>query len=64
MNGVLFQPFHLHDLTLRNRIVPAPMTRGKAGAGRLPNRLMADWYSPTGAKGYTDFPAYQAQGNR
>jgi N-ethylmaleimide reductase len=24
---------------------------------------MADWYSPTGAKGYTDFPAYQAQVN-
>jgi N-ethylmaleimide reductase len=22
---------------------------------------MSDWYSPTGAKGYTDFPAYQAQ---
>jgi 2,4-dienoyl-CoA reductase-like NADH-dependent reductase (Old Yellow Enzyme family) len=22
---------------------------------------MADWYSPTGAKGYTDFPTYQVQ---
>src|SRR5207245_896761 len=47
MNSVLFQPFRLHDLTLRNRIVLAPMTRGRAGAARLPNRLMADSYTPS-----------------
>jgi 2,4-dienoyl-CoA reductase-like NADH-dependent reductase (Old Yellow Enzyme family) len=45
MNSVLFQPFRLHDLTLRNRIVLAPMTRGRAGADRLPNRLMAQYYA-------------------
>src|SRR5579871_1057850 len=44
MNSVLFQPFRLHDLTLPNRIVLAPMTRGRAGAARLPNRLMAQYY--------------------
>jgi 2,4-dienoyl-CoA reductase-like NADH-dependent reductase (Old Yellow Enzyme family) len=44
MSSVLFQPFRLHDLTLRNRIALAPMTRGRAGAARLPNRLMADYY--------------------
>ena len=41
MNNVLFQPFRLRDLTLPNRIVLAPMSRGRAGAARLPNRLMA-----------------------
>ena len=29
MTGVLFQPFRRYDLTLRNRIVMAPMTRGR-----------------------------------
>ena len=38
MNSVLFQPFRLHDLTLPNRIVLSPMTRGRAGAARLPNQ--------------------------
>src|SRR6476620_938970 len=45
MNSVLFQPFQLHDLTLRNRIVLSPMTRGRAGVARLPNRLMAEYYT-------------------
>ena len=44
MSSVLFQPFRLHDLTLRNRIVLAPLTRGRAGSARLPNRLMAQYY--------------------
>ena len=43
MNSVLFQPFRLHDLTLPHRIVLAPMTRARAGAARLPNRLMAEY---------------------
>ena len=29
MNSILFQPFHLHDLTLPNRIVLSPMTRAR-----------------------------------
>src|SRR5260370_11905977 len=45
MNSVLFQPLHLHDLTLPNRIVLSPMTRGRAGAARLPNRLMPEYYA-------------------
>ena len=45
MNSVLFQPFLLHDLILANRIVLSPMTRGRAGAARLPNRLMAEYYA-------------------
>jgi 2,4-dienoyl-CoA reductase-like NADH-dependent reductase (Old Yellow Enzyme family) len=131
MNSVLFQPFRLHDRTLPNRIVLAPMTRPGPGPlvdglafgfhqlgepmtpaefrkvfhgpligncgytketavkaiaeghaelisfgrpcisnpdfvdrfrnGRRSAELapMPDWYSPTGAKGYTDFPAYE-----
>ena len=51
MNSVLFQPFHLHDLDLRNRIVLAPMTRGRAGAARLPNRLMAEYYAQRSSAG-------------
>jgi 2,4-dienoyl-CoA reductase-like NADH-dependent reductase (Old Yellow Enzyme family) len=51
MNSVLFQPFRLHVLTLPNRIVLAPMTRGRAGAARLPNRLMAEYYAQRNSAG-------------
>ena len=51
MSSVLFQPFLLHDLTLRNRIVLSPMTRGRAGAARLPNRLMAEYYAQRSSAG-------------
>ena len=42
MNSILFPPFRLHDLTLRHRIVLAPLTRSQAGGARLPNGLMAE----------------------
>src|ERR1700750_3015059 len=51
MTGVLFDPFRLHDLTLANRVVLAPMTRGRAGAARLPNRLMAEYYAQRSSAG-------------
>ena len=41
----LFTPFALHDLTLSNRIVMAPMTRARAGQERMPNDLMAEYYA-------------------
>ena len=47
----LFQPFDLYDLLLPNRIVLAPMTRGRAGADRLPNRLMAEYYTQRSSAG-------------
>jgi N-ethylmaleimide reductase len=47
----LFQPFQLHDLTLRNRIVLAPMTRSRAGSGRIPNSLMAEYYAQRSSAG-------------
>src|SRR5262249_47367744 len=51
MNSVLFQPFRLQDLTLANRVVLSPMTRGRAGAARLPNRLMAEYYAQRSSAG-------------
>ena len=50
-NSVLFQSFTLHDLTLSNRIVLAPMTRSRAGTARLPNRLMAEYYAQRSSAG-------------
>ena len=47
----LFQSFSLHDLTLPNRIVLAPMTRSRAGAGRIPNALMAEYYKQRSSAG-------------
>ena len=50
-SSMLFQPFNLHGLTLPNRIVLAPMTRSRAGAMRIPNRLMAEYYAQRSAAG-------------
>jgi N-ethylmaleimide reductase len=51
MDSILFQPFRLHDLTLRNRVALAPLTRGRAGAARVPNRVMAEYYAQRSAAG-------------
>ena len=40
----LFQPLKLGSITLQNRIVMAPLTRGRAGAQRVPNDLMVEYY--------------------
>lgn len=40
----LLQPFDLRGQNLRNRIVMAPMTRARAGAKRVPNALMSEYY--------------------
>ena len=49
--SALFRPFRLHDLTLPNRIVLAPMTRSRAGTARLPNALMAEYYAQRSSAG-------------
>jgi 2,4-dienoyl-CoA reductase-like NADH-dependent reductase (Old Yellow Enzyme family) len=51
MSNILFRPFRLHDLTLPNRIVLAPLIRCRAGAARLPNRLMAEYYAQRSSAG-------------
>ena len=40
----LFTSFEMSGLTLKNRIVLAPMTRARAGEGRVPSELMAEYY--------------------
>lgn len=40
----LFDPLKMGDITLKNRIAMAPMTRGRAGKERIPNDIMADYY--------------------
>ena len=40
----LFTPFVLGDYNLKNRMVLAPLTRGRAGPERFPNELMATYY--------------------
>jgi N-ethylmaleimide reductase len=44
MTQQLLTSFRLYDLTLKNRVVLAPMTRGRAGKERTPNALMAEYY--------------------
>jgi len=40
----LFEPLTIGNLQLKNRIVMAPLTRGRAGRERVPNELMAEYY--------------------
>jgi len=50
---VLFEPFQLSSLSLRNRIVMAPMTRTKASDDGVPTESMAEYYARR-ARGGTD----------
>jgi N-ethylmaleimide reductase len=47
----LFDAFNLGGLALRNRVVMAPMTRGRAGVSRTPNALMAEYYAQRASAG-------------
>ncbi len=47
----LFQPYKLGDLTLRNRIVMAPLTRNRASGGDIPNDLMVEYYRQRASAG-------------
>ena len=40
MAHTLFESLRMGDFELKNRIVLAPMTRGRAGAERIPNELI------------------------
>lgn len=41
----LFDPLDMGDIKLPNRIVMAPLTRCRAGVGRVPNELMVEYYA-------------------
>ncbi|MCE9612304.1 MAG: hypothetical protein K8R23_19065 [Chthoniobacter sp.] len=47
----LLSPFDLRGLPLRNRVVMAPLTRGRAGRERVPNDLMLEYYTQRAAAG-------------
>ncbi|MEM6501012.1 MAG: alkene reductase [Cyanobacteria bacterium P01_C01_bin.89] len=41
----LLSPVKVGDLELQNRVVLAPLTRGRAGEKRIPNPMMAEYYA-------------------
>jgi N-ethylmaleimide reductase len=47
----LFSPLSLGSISLRNRIVMAPMTRNRAGPGEVPTPLMATYYAQRASLG-------------
>lgn len=47
----MFDPLTLGAVTLRNRIVMAPLTRSRAGEARMPNDLMAEYYAQRAGAG-------------
>jgi N-ethylmaleimide reductase len=47
----LFSPYRLGDLELGNRLVMAPMTRGRAVDGNVPNSLAAAYYAQRASAG-------------
>lgn len=47
----LLAPFQLGDLQLNNRIALAPLTRARSGPDRIPNALMAEYYSQRASAG-------------
>jgi N-ethylmaleimide reductase len=51
MNTHLLSPLDLQGLPLRNRVVMAPLTRGRAGSERIPNDLMREYYMQRASAG-------------
>jgi len=47
----LFDPIEAGALRLPNRIIMAPLTRARAGAERIPNALMAEYYAQRASAG-------------
>ena len=47
----LFEPLQVGALKLRNRLVMAPLTRGRAGKERVPNELMQEYYTQRASAG-------------
>ena len=47
----LLDPVQLGELSLPNRIVMSPLTRCRAGEGRVPNALMTDYYTQRATAG-------------
>jgi 2,4-dienoyl-CoA reductase-like NADH-dependent reductase (Old Yellow Enzyme family) len=49
--ATLFDSLRVGELTLPNRILMAPLTRMRAGAARMPNALMTQYYTQRATAG-------------
>lgn len=49
--ATLFDPIKIGELELANRIIMAPLTRCRADEGRVPNALMAEYYTQRASAG-------------
>ena len=49
--GPLFTPVTLGNLTLKNRIVMAPMTRNRAAEGNVPQAMNVEYYRQRASAG-------------
>lgn len=60
----LFDPLQIGEVQIANRIVMAPLTRARAGASRIPNDLMAEYYRQRASTGLiiTEATVVSAQG--
>jgi 2,4-dienoyl-CoA reductase-like NADH-dependent reductase (Old Yellow Enzyme family) len=47
----MFEPLALGAVTLKNRVVMAPLTRSRSGDQRVPNALMAEYYAQRAGAG-------------
>ena len=47
----LFDPLQIGPLSLRTRVVMAPLPRARAGADRVPNAMMAEYYAQRAGAG-------------
>ncbi len=60
----LLSPYTIGDFSLKNRVIMAPLTRGRAGKTRIPNQSMAEYYAQRGSAGLiiTEATAISTQG--
>jgi 2,4-dienoyl-CoA reductase-like NADH-dependent reductase (Old Yellow Enzyme family) len=49
--SILLEPITLGSIKLKNRIIMAPLTRCRAGAGRVPNELTVEYYKQRASAG-------------
>ena len=63
-SSALLSPYTMGDFSLKNRVIMAPLTRGRAGKSRIPNELMAEYYSQRASAGLiiTEATAISTQG--
>jgi N-ethylmaleimide reductase len=50
-NGRLLEPYEFGNITLRNRVVMAPLTRNRAAEGNVPSPLAVEYYAQRASSG-------------